>query len=504
MPNGNFSIQLSQASLISMQEADKALARGDIQTALNKFSQVIQLEKATDGAAFAYFQQANIYSQVNYIQEAINSYQNALQYAKDVELVGAIYFRRGMLYRNIGKPDEAISDMREVIKRDKNSAESYNILGNCFQAKGMFQEAITEFTKAIAIERNNYIFYLNRGMARQRLGDIQAAYDDFNQAVQLNANDADNFYYRATILHRMGQLDKAIEDFDKAIKLDSNDPYTYSRRAEVYLELGDNSKAIDDFQKALNINPAAALDLNPRLATAYNRRAIQYTQTMPKSITPPEHDIYDLALADLMKAIKLAPNVSLYYLNRGMNYQRVGLFTEALDDFNQFLKMGGGIQHKNESEINDLINKLMLAQGTYFVNLLGEDEKLFYFLQANNLANWGNKLYKQGKYKEALRKFIGAINLAFTPNAYIGRGHVLIRLQQYQQAISDFQKLLSYSFGENDIQTDTMHAEAYYGLALCFLYMGNKPLAKENIEKALQINPKEPQFLRLKQDILDF
>ena len=95
----------------------------------------------------------------------------------------------------------------------------------------------------------------------------------------------------------------------------------------------------------------------------------------------------------------------------------------------------------------------------------------------------GLKLYLQKNYAAAAAKFTEAIQL--NPNfasPYTNRGAAYCEMGQYQQAIDDCTKALSFNLDYVDVEAYSTRGAAYYGI-------GNYSQAIDDCTKSIQLNP---------------
>ncbi|MEX0678036.1 MAG: tetratricopeptide repeat protein [Pirellulales bacterium] len=72
-----------------------------------------------------------------------------------------------------------------------------------------------------------------------------------------------------------------------------------------------------------------AIELNPKLAEAYNNRGLSYGELGQDTE----------AISDFNKAIELNPKLAEAYNNRGLSYGELGQYTEAISDFNKAIEL---------------------------------------------------------------------------------------------------------------------------------------------------------------------
>jgi len=175
---------------------------------------------------------------------------------------------------------------------------------------------------------------------------------------------------------------EAEKAFSKAIELNPRLAMAYNNRGNAYSNLGNDQQAIRDYNKAI--------ELNPQLAMAYNNRGNAYFKL----------DNYQQAIKDFNKAIELDPQLAMAYNNRGNAYVKLGNFHQAIEDFNKAIELDP-----------------QYAEPYY---------------------NRGRTYNKLGNYQQAIKDCNKAIELnpQFAP-AYLNRGLAYYNLGNYQQTIEN-------------------------------------------------------------------
>lgn len=200
------------------------------------------------------------------------------------------------------------------------------------------------------------------------------------------AERVDNYFEQGLNLMDAGEYLQAIQLFDKAIKLSLGDI------AEIYVCRGEAFAYLDDWASAeASLNEA--LRRQPYMASAYNERGnvrrfqgdfdnaiTDYTMSIAidptyyeayynRALAYEEFKRYDAAEADLNRTIDYNPGIAQAYEARGRVRAVQRNFDGALEDFQRYLRMGGGHKYDNQSEIQGHIISLRLTR--FFWRLIG-------------------------------------------------------------------------------------------------------------------------------------
>ena len=317
---------------------------------------------------------------------------------------------------------EAINDLTEAIKlnpADTGSHASYavakfrlgeleNDQGNTEKAQSLYNEILDDLAETVKLHPdvintieepnpgNAYGYYVRggieliRGEFKASQGDVekaqkhyQNAFGFYDTAVKLNPDDADVYYDKAIKILNSDNADtyqmrgvfksllgqskakqgevpearqhyqKAIEDYQEAVKryadaTKQNSEYIVS----VYNNLGYTKyllgKSFESESEQKNIEHARnlyeeaiadctkAVKLNPNYGNAYNYRGVAKAGI----------EDYDGAIADLSKTIELKPDSAKAYYERGLVYQKIERPNDASVDFKKARELDPSIENK--------------------------------------------------------------------------------------------------------------------------------------------------------------
>ena len=168
---------------------------------------------------------------------------------------------------------------------------------------------------------------------------------------------------------------KAIEHYSKSIELNPRLAAAYNNSGSAYEAIGDIDRAISDYDKAI--------DLNPEYSEAYYNRGVAYIE---------KGDI-DRALVDYNKAIDLNPNYAEAYYNRG-NVYFIGDVDRAFADYNKAIDLNPdyaeaynnrGVIYEKKGDVDRAIKDYDKA-----IDLNPEDTKAHYNrgMSRLSLQNW--------------------------------------------------------------------------------------------------------------------
>jgi tetratricopeptide (TPR) repeat protein len=101
---------------------------------------------------------------------------------------------------------------------------------------------------------------------------------------------------------------------------------------------------------------------------------------------------------------------------------------------------------------------------------------------------WGNSLHGQEQLEEAIQAYQSALNLdPKHPPSLINQGLTLLEMGRFERASANFNAILKLP--DEVVEPATLHAIAYYNLAIIHNRRGEKTLAIKAVQSALQLTP---------------
>ena len=268
--------------------------------------------------------------------------------------------------------DEAIHGLDKLIRDNPDDHTHYINRGNASFYIRDYERAISDYSKTIQIYPGSAKAYFNRGIAYLRKGEYDLAILDYSEAIKIDPEWAGIYYARSQTYKHIGKSNKQHQDEDEAFRLgfdpqcDYEDEYfelfedlvefcpgnakVYYYRGLVHECRGDYNLAIEDYNKALQ--------LNPRLAHAYHKRAEVYNDhVIDRDPGYSDYDKvisdYDNAISDYCKAQQFgygyrgAPGLGLLGINnpaielffeRGEIYAQKSDYNSAIADMSEVIE----------------------------------------------------------------------------------------------------------------------------------------------------------------------
>jgi tetratricopeptide (TPR) repeat protein len=175
---------------------------------------------------------------------------------------------------------------------------------------------------------------------------------DYQQCLSLNPEFIGAYYNRALILWNEAP-ERAIQDFSTVINLQPTYVPAMVERGKLYYNLGRHGPALRDFDRALLLQPDDQIIIQMRKKTL---KVAQETFEIAIAHDPDDFRLYlehadvmqqakqyDLALADLDRAVALAPTESDTWNNRGGIRYLLGDFAGTYSDLTKCIELAPNV-----------------------------------------------------------------------------------------------------------------------------------------------------------------
>jgi tetratricopeptide (TPR) repeat protein len=360
------------------------------------------------------------------------------------------YYEKGMKCYEQNRLMDAIENFETSLVLVPDNYLAYFFLGSSYEKKDYLNKALLNYDLSLALKPDFSEGLFSRATLYYRMdqykkavedfkhlleipeGETQAVYfrgiqygekdsdTGFDQLVTMTTRDADIHNYLGHCYAKLKNPESSIYHFSKALEIDPDQDLSYVNRGLIYLEMGIKDSAKLDFQRALKINPDNSLasynlsimdsrddpislerinqliSKNPKLPFAFANRAYYHYH----------QGNYPLAISDYDSAIFLDDDNYIYYLERGMCYEKMGRLEETFQNY----------------------KKATLLQP-------GDPDVWF---------NLGNVYYKKEIYQKAIEAYTTSINFDNTRGSdYFNRGLAFYKIGETKKACDDMKKALT-------------------------------------------------------------
>lgn len=404
---------------------------------------------------------------------------------KDKEYTGRAYASRAHLYAIAGDTITALTDFDKAIRINPDDEDVQEALGQMLYELKRYDEADNAYRRIIAINPTSVMGYMGLG------------------------RDA----------YALGNYEEAIHQYDTVIRMYDDYSSGYAFRAESYLKLGRYLEAINDITKSLSIDNDA--------------KAHHYLFEFPDSQTPlvvtklkgmavknPHDAEWWYYIAQLYNSKKMYPD-AIEAVRKAYDIDAHPVFLELiadccreLGDFPQALEAISQAQQMRPDDLDLISSK---------ADILGESGDI-----DGAIAEWTRYIdkspdffggyYRRGFFKDLSQQTDAAIedydmSIMLNPDyayAYLGKGDVLLRKGQAEDAMEAYRKVIeldtvpntsscamyaylaldekekAVDFMERVIANDSTDCGNYYDGACFYSRMGDLDKALDNLRTAFE------------------
>lgn len=281
-----------------------------------------------------------------------------------------------------------------------------------------------------------YTNTLNTGYNHFRLKEYDKALLLIEEAMAIKPNKSEPYYYRAWVYVDMQRNEEALQDFKRAIQLNPSKAEYYNGRGIIKSRLGEHENALTDFHRTLEIEPKASYPLTNIAGTYYVKKDYQNSL-----------NYYNLAIENYSIDDGCDCNVNCLYLHRGRSLRHLGMYKEALADYEKSIEIDNRFCYGyfDIGWLNTILGDELKAKAA-FQNSVDCGS-----LDSTSLAFAMFLLGKQSKAYELINE---AFNSAEGDSAVIACGHYYMACaqaysRQSEQAIESFEKALNFGFDDS-------------------------------------------------------
>lgn len=283
-----------------------------------------------------YYEQALSAFNKNNINESIHYANNALELD---EWNTDVLYLRANAFEVQGKVSEAIIDYEKITLDDPSYLEAYLAKAILYYKQKNYEGALKNLN-----EIENYDGFIETRAILFKSKSYGNGKGHITAATSMQSLKNDMAYYKGLIYRDSKQLTKA-RDIFKDLILINNIPDYYVALGLVFERMAEKDSAEIAYLNALKIDPnnnSAAYQLqliNPEYELSDNFKEDEdfHYSLAKKAFELYNKNEYELALKLYEKAIKVAPDESDYYASRGLVYEKLNRFDQAIDDYQSAL-----------------------------------------------------------------------------------------------------------------------------------------------------------------------
>ena len=323
-----------------------------------------------------------------------------------------------------GRQKEIINCCNEILNIDSNNikalytiADEYRKQADKTSNEDDYKKALEYYNKVKSIDENynnvqyyeeycldkiNYNdnlqkeikYYYDKAEAFFELGKYQEALNCADKAISLDEKYYKSYYFKGCLLKNIENYNEAIECFDKAIEINDKDTDSYYNKAVILFELGRYEEK--EFNNITKLGE-----------TSYN--------THYKGLTLYRERKYEEAVNEFDEAIKI--NNANNYNNEAYYYKGLSLF--ELKKYDEALESFKSTNNFNKYDMYYFSGEIYETKNNYKEAIKYYEEALKNYKEKNNSRDYyiiGMTLYKLSEFDKAIDNFNKALSFIFEDN----------------------------------------------------------------------------------------
>ncbi|XP_068717425.1 uncharacterized protein [Montipora capricornis] len=443
-------------------------------------------------AAYVYFLIGMCHSELSKPLDALSAFNNAIRVNPDY---AEAFYQRGLTKMKLNHA-KGIHDFNRALAINPSLFQAFLSRAAYYGMKGRFSKGIMSCNEAIKLQPRSVRAYLYRGALKYNIKAFSLAVKDLTEAVAIDCKCSLAYFNRAVCYHEMRYFQKALMDYGTVMLLDEEPNLkVLQNRGLLYFEIDDIDNALQDFLAASEVSPNNphirhtlglcyhrlkrlqesvssyndALRIDPFFVEAYNGRG--------NALMDFGHDDGTvLGRRDYLKALHIDPLCLSARVNLGYNLQVEGRFQSAWNLFSSAITIDSGCQSALEGRA--VVN---LQMGNTFGAFVDMNDAIKISKTAELLTNRGVVHQFMGDFVNAIRDYQAAVKT--DPSyalAYYNAANVYFRQRQFQQALSYFNKALSWYADDES---------AILNRAITKVMLKDTRGAVQDFNRAVELNP---------------
>ena len=476
--------------------AEQYLKEGKLNEAVIELRNVVQLDPKDDAA---YYQLGETYLKLKKGPEAFRAFSRAVSANPD-NLKAQL--KLGQIYLLARKTEEARKKAELLLKRTKDDTDALSLLAGVQVQEKDIDSAIGTLKKITALDPGSFKTYLSLGRLFLMKKDLSRSKEAYQKAISLDPKSRVPYVELANVYSVEGKWEKAEAELQRLLSISETKYRDLPLLARFYERTRKWKKAEKTYQEAVDLAPPDAVSPLMNLG-AYYARQKDYKQALEAfekaaSIQKDNLDIrmaiaqlhFDFRKMDKAQAVvdgileKDKGNVAANFLKGRLCLVKRD-FVGALDRFDLVVR-----EWPEKAGVYYFRGLAFLGQGKEHLaerDLVKAVELNPRFIEPRLVLA---ERYLRGREKNRAREQINAI-LKLSPNqvkALMLKGSLEVLEGNAKAAEAVFQQVTR-------VKSD--YAPAYVRLGLLYQMTKRDDAARRNLNKALEINPRQMDALAL-------
>ena len=381
------------------------------------------------------------------------------------------YMDQDDIDKRIADRDKALAECDKAITIDSKSADAYTTRGRAWLFKHDYDKAIADCDKAMSFDPRFAEAYNIRGWAWFDRGDYGKSLADCNQAIAINPKLANAFCNRANVWsYWKGDYEKAAADYKRALEIKRDDWNTLNNLGVLYWKM--------------------AMTQNAKAAAAEAASDFKTAKACREKCVALKED----AKTQWIHGVKINPKATDIHSNLGYAYSDAN----DLDSAERHLTEAVRLKPISPRPRNNL-GRVLLRRSQQRELEAREAEAKGKTDPVEAAKAKQLKGEAKTKLDAAIEQFEKAVELdPALLEAHLNLGEVYLSLNDLDKAESHYKAILrlqSESIKDPEINANFSHA--CFGLARVAIARKDPDEATRNLQKAIELNPKNVAALQL-------
>jgi tetratricopeptide (TPR) repeat protein len=225
-------------------EAHAAQSRGDTDTAVDRYQQILKLAPRL---AAAYNNLGLIYYQKHDLQQAVDTFEKALRLDPAASGTSALL---GTAQFDMGEYQKARLHLEAAVHANAKDSFARRMLARDLIALKDYEAAVTQLRTLVAQDPKDQDAWYQLGKAHMQLSEHALA-----KVSEIDPSSALSQEIAGEIMQGMGNSDGALTAFKKAVEIAPDQPGTHQHLADEFWTMGKWESARDEFQAELKNDP---------------------------------------------------------------------------------------------------------------------------------------------------------------------------------------------------------------------------------------------------------
>ncbi|MEO6883284.1 MAG: tetratricopeptide repeat protein [Bacteroidia bacterium] len=299
----------SKNTATSVATADSTAQKDTVQQKINQLSN--QLKTNANNPAL-YSQRANYYSlQKNYL-DAMNDLKSAIR----LDSTNANYLiALSDVYFTINQTGHSKEMLDKCIALNPKNKAALLKLAELFSYVQKYSQSMTYIDQVLQLDIHNSQAYFLKGMNFKLTHDTTNALSSLQTAVEQNPDYYDA-YVELGVLYEAKKSKSALDYYNDALRVKPNDEIVLYDIGKYYQDAEDWNNAVETYTKLLQLYP--------------NYKNAQFNLGVIHLLNL---KVYDIAVKNFTDAIKLDSAYYQAYYGRGLSYDAMKNYNQAMIDF---------------------------------------------------------------------------------------------------------------------------------------------------------------------------